>query len=296
MESDVANLIKLNAQPSSSIRIIKASINNRSLLKSAIEYLSWIYKDRGVIAALTSVELKRSIVQTKLSYLWWLLDPFLNFLCYLFLVMVLNRGGHVGVPYPLFILSAIIPWNFTVKSLTNSTRVWERYTKLIGQIRFPYIHILISTLLHEAVLYLSSFIILFIVAFCYGYPPSTTWLFIPFIIMLHTLLVFAFMMFASLIRFSFIDFQKLTPYVLRIWFFLSPAVWSIDMIPNRFKAFVYFNPMSTLFESYRNSLFYHKPMNWHHIDLLAIATVILLLISFIMFVNKEPYINRCLNV
>lgn len=278
---------------SKDVRVICSKNSQKNnMLVEAWNYLLWVYEKRSLIAVITSIELKRSIVQTKLTYAWWLLDPFLNFLCYLFLVMILGHNNSVRVPYPLFMITAILPWHFTMKTIMNSATLWDKYSSLIGQIRFPYIDLIISSLLYELVLYLVSQIIVFAICIAYGFFPTTTWLYLPIIIALQVFLSFGLMLFNSLIAFSFFDYQKLLPFLLRIWFFVSPAVWAIEMLPPKYQQLVYLNPMTIIFQSYRRVLLYGESPDWAYLETYFLVTFLMVFVGLILFIRREPFINR----
>lgn len=277
------------------IRIISASNHKKkNILHETYSYLKWVYQTRGFIKVITDLELKRSIVQTKLSYVWWVLDPLLNFLCYLFLVSLLARNSvsNMEIPYPLLIISALFPWHFTMKTLTNSASVWDKYSTLIGQIRFPYINLLISILAYDLILYLISLFVVFFVCFFYGYYPTWCWFYLPLIILLQGMFSFGLMLMNSLISFTFYDYQKLLPFILRIWFFVSPAIWSLDMLPDRLQTIAYLNPLTFLFENYRSVLLNNLSPNWSHIEIFFVFSLCLISVGLILFIRREPYINR----
>lgn len=256
------------------------------------DYLYWVYEKKELISVIAGFELKRSIVQTKLAYLWWLLDPLLNFFCYWFLVVVLVRKGNSDVPYALFMITAVLPWHFTQKTIQSSTTLWERYKRLIDQVRFPYLDLILASLIYETVLYSISQFIVIGVCFAYGFYPKMSWFYLPLIIFVQAFLSFGFMLFNALIAFMFYDYQKLLPFILRIWFFVSPAVWAIDMLPAQYQAYVYYNPMTIVFESYRSVLLYGHAPNWHHIELFLLFSFCVSLVGLALFLKKEPYINR----
>lgn len=276
----------------SSIKVISAKENKSFQLSNVLSYLKWTYQERHLIWLITSVDLKCTMLKTKLSYLWWLLDPLLNFLCYLFLVGVLHGNRSFDIPYPLYVITAILPWHFTAKTLTGSALIWERYKALIGQIRFPYIHLIFSNLLYELTLYLISQIIIFAACFYYGFYPQLTWLYLPFIFLLHSLLILTLMLFSSLISFLFYDYQKLLPFLLRIWFFASPAVWSIDMIPEPYRQLIALNPLTLILIGYRNALLYGKSLNFWQVQVYLIFLILSLSAGLFLFIKKETYINR----
>lgn len=276
-----------------SFRVISADDKQKkNLLSEVVDYITWLYRERRLINILTYIELRQTVVQTKLTYLWWLLDPLLNFICYFFLVTVLGRAGGTEVPYALFMLTGILTWHFVVKCMNDSAKIWERYSSLIGQMRFPYMVLIFSSVGYQFILYLFSQIIIFSICAIYGYYPTLTWFYLPLILGLQALLITGFMLLNSLIAFTFYDYQKLLPFLLRFWFFLSPVIWPISMIPAQYHSYIYWNPIAIILDCYRKTLLYHQAPAWSHIEALLMVIFVTLSISFILFIRREPYINR----
>lgn len=265
------------------------------MLLKTIKYLRWTYTKRHLISVITKTQLKQSISNTKLSYLWWLLDPTMNFLCFVFLVAVLHRGGHGGryhIPYPLHIISALFPWYFTKKCISASANTWGSYRGIISQIRFPYLTLILSNLFSELVLFCTGFLIIFGICLIYGYHPRITWLLIPAVMVLHAISLTGLMLINAVLSFLILDYKKLLPFLMRFWFYLSPALWSITMLPARFQKLILLNPMSILFTDYRQLLLFGKIPDLKLNCIYLLCSLVLLLTGLIIFVRKEPYINR----
>lgn len=279
--------------PSKSYRVISAKEKQKkSLIADIKEYLTWLYRERRLVNVLTYIELKQTVIQTKLTYLWWLLDPLLNFACYFFLVSILQRTGGTQVPYALFMITGILTWHFVVKCMNDSAKIWERYSSLIGQMRFPYIVLILSSVGYQFILYLFSQIIIFTICIIYGYYPTLMWLYLPFILCLQALFITSLMLFNSLIAFTFYDYQKILPFALKFWFFLSPIIWPISIIPYQYHSYIFLNPIAIILESYRTILLHNQLPSSHHIESMIAITLVSLSIGLILFIRREPYINR----
>jgi len=288
-------MINFYDSASKGVKVISAeSFNSENIIFKALSYIKWVFANTHLINVITYIELQKTVSRTKLSYLWWLLDPLFDFFCYLFLVMVLNRGQSFQIPFALYIMTAIIPWHFTTNCINGSTRIWKSYTGLIGQIRFPYMCLLLSKYLSELSLYLSTFVIVFGVCLYYGYYPKLTWLLLPVLVLLHSILIGAMMLVFSIIGFVFQDFFKLLPFMMRVWFYVSPAIWSVSMLPEKYRPLIYLNPMSIIFEAYRDLLLFGKIPDLKYTLIYLAILLPVFAISALLFIKKEPYINRYL--
>jgi len=257
-------------------------------------YMREVGKKRHLLLALAQTQLQEDVIRSPLKYLWWILDPLLNLLCYVFLVTALGRGNvQNGIPYPLFVLIAIMPWSWMNMCLMSSMKIFNRYSAVITQIRIPNLIFLISSIVKESFLYVISFFVLGTVAvLAYGLSPHPAWLAIPAVMLLHGVMIFSLMLILSVLAVYFYDTIQLIPYLLRIWFFMSPALYSVDILPVPFKKYIYFNPMTNLFEEYRNTFLHGLWPEWPVYFLWFGFWSAVLWMALNLFITREKYFTR----
>lgn len=274
-------------------RVISAETDGkRGPSRRFLSYLRWLWGRRELVWAIAHSELLQSVVRRKLSYLWWIMDPLFDMLCFVFLMFALGRGGGFKVPYPLYILTALGPWRWSLGCWTGSTRLWTQYQQIITQVRFPYMALIFSRFLSELVLYLMFYVVVFGACLTYGYYPSVAWLFLPVVILMHSVMVISLMFYFSMLGLHFSDFEGILPFLLRLWFFCSPAIYSVERLPAWAQQIMRFNPMSLVFQSYRDCILYARIPNLSgmlaHIAIFAVV----LLLGMAIFIRREPYIAR----
>lgn len=286
----------MSERPTTTVTIVQPKVRSSYLslsdLLDTFAYLKQVYHRRALIFIIAQAELKQSVVRSRLSYLWWLMEPMFNLACYLFLVMALGRGGGMPVPYPLFILTALMPWTWMQRCIISGATIWTQYESTITQIRFPYLVLPLSRYLHELLLYLISYVVLFGACICYGYYPLLTWLALPVVIAAHSLLILTLMVLASVVSWYFADLNRVLPFLLRLWFFSSPALYSVANLPPWAQKVMRWNPMTLIFESYRACILYGRCPNWVELVCYALVMGCLLLVALVFFVRGEPYITR----
>jgi len=288
-----------SAQAPARMKVISAqAARPKGSVRDVMAYLKWVWARRDLVTAIAHSELKQTVIGSRLSYLWWLMEPLFALVCYIFLVLVLSRGRGLPIPFPLWILTAIMPWTWMTGCTMGAVRMWNQYQSTITQIRFPYLVLIFSRFLHELVLYLISYVILFGTCIAYGYLPRAAWALLPAVIAAHGLLVLALMLFASVVSWYFADLDRVLPFVLRLWFFSSPALYSITML-DKFpvaQRLMHFNPMYHVFACYRGCFFsgvegFTFPQ-WWELAIYLCATGACVLAGLALFIRKEPYITR----
>jgi len=198
--------------------------------------------------------------------------------------VILGRGGPA---FPAFILAAIIPWKFFSSSVLRASRCIAQRSSLLQQIPFPRAALPISTVLGEFVDFLFALIPLFGVMFVYGLWPTACTLYLPLIIGVQMMFTMGFALLISVCGAYFRDTPNLLTYLLRVWFYLSPALYSVDRVPERFRAVFLANPFATLFTSYRDVLMHGRPPDLQALGLTAAAGLALSVVALKIFLKHE---------
>ncbi len=246
------------------VRIVRADGRRDSLsVGGFVEHLRWLAEHVPLILSLAQTQLKLTVSRSRLYYLWWMLDPVLDTACYAVLFALLRAGtsgGADGVPMVAFLLAGIVPWRFNQACWTAAGLTWQAHRAILEQVRFPHLVLLLARFLSEAWLYLVALAVLLGACVLFGVTPTWTWLLLPLWVLVHGLLVLAFMpVFAIASAFS-LDLLKLMPYLLRLLFFFSPILYGlVPIVPEWLRPWMYLNPMTMLMETYRGLLFHGYP-------------------------------------
>ncbi|MEM8782845.1 MAG: hypothetical protein AAGE65_08295 [Planctomycetota bacterium] len=250
------------ATPSSEpeVRVVRASSQQGKLgLSGYAAHLRWLVAHTPLVLSLARTQLKLTVSRSRLYYLWWMLDPVLDTACYAVLFALIRASTNAGadtVPTVAFLLAGIVPWRMNMACWGAAGNTWLSHRAILEQVRFPHLVLLLARFLSEAWLYAVALGVLMTACVLFGVTPSWTWLLLPGWVLVHGLVVLAFMpLFAIGAAFS-LDFLKLLPYLLRLMFFFSPILYSlIPMVPAWARPWMYANPMAMLMETYRGLLF-----------------------------------------
>jgi len=154
----------------------------------------------------------------------------------------------------MFFMCAYLPWSYLSASLSVSLTSLSDSGYLIKAIYFPReilpLSIMLSSLLH----FLITFIFVFPILMIYGYFPQWSVLSLPVIILLQSLFIFGLCLFLSSIHVFFRDIRYILDVILTIWFWLTPVVYPISLIPDQFLFFYKLNPMTIFVTAYREVL------------------------------------------
>lgn len=247
-----------------------------------------LYDFRYLVRYLVVSSLQTERVTMVFGYLWWLLHPLLLLAIYSVVMdIVLGRGSADGYPYPIFILAAIVPWEFSVRACRNS--IIETYTKerQMRQIAFPRSVVPLSTSLAEFVKLLVALALLPFVLLAFGGHLSWIFLLVFPLALLLLLLTLGLAFFLSAINFFFRDIDKLAVHGFRLWFFVSPGLYSVNMVPERFRTWYELNPFAPMLESFRAVLLLHEIPNLTRLGAVAGVSITATLIGLWFFQRCE---------
>ena len=225
-----------------------------------------------------------------LGILWWFLDPLLIIYTYkLIIVDVLERGGD---DYPLFIACAVIPWRwFTVASCSAGNSILAQ-AGLLKATGVPRILIPFSEILVASINFFYSIFVFGFFMWWYNFPPTLYLLYLPLIILVQFLYIFAFGIILSNLQIYFRDFINVWQFILRLWFYLSPSLYALDQVPEKFSAFFQINPFSHIFHAYRQIILRGSHPNLENLLLTTIGGIIFLFLASYYFSRNENKVMR----
>ena len=223
-----------------------ASLNLREL---------WAYRE--LLYFLTWRDVLIRYKQAVLGVAWAILQPLLTMVVF---TVVFNRvlgikSPSSDVPYPVFSLAGLLPWQFFAGALSRSGVSLVGNANLLTKVYFPRLVIPISAVLAGLVDLLISFVVLLILMAGYGIAPTWHIVFLPLFVLLALAAALAVSLWLSALNVLYRDVQYVIPFLAQLWMFVSPVIYPITQIPAG-KARVAFalNPMTGVIGGFRWAL------------------------------------------
>ena len=237
---------------------------------SQFRKIKLLWSDREKLLFLVLSRMKAYGSDRALGLLWWFIDPLLIIFTYkIIMVDILNRGNE---HYPLFLACAVIPWRwFTVSTGAAGTSL-VGHAALMKSTGLPRLLVPISEILMASINFVYSIPVLAVFMFAYGIAPSIYLLYFPAIMLIQLIYILSLGILLSLLQVFFRDINNAWSFIVRLWFYLSPALFSIDQVPEKIKIYLMLNPFCFIIESYRNIILYGKAPFF--LELFWIATAI----------------------
>lgn len=275
------------------------SKNQLGPIALVVEGLRDIWSRRRLAGYLVQAELKKKGADKVLGNVWWVLDPLLQMSVYVVLITVI--GANTKPDYPLFIFAAILPWKWFASSIADGNTAVVSRERLIKQLHFPKLILPVSTTLGEIVSFafgLIPLVALLVLFYLHRFSPLIV--LIPVIAAVQFLFTIALVIAFSAINVFYRDIGNVTRHALRLWFYLSPALFSAEDIARLgasqpiIARILEVNPFVPLFESYRNVIYYGQPPVWGGLAIVAGGSLLLLALSIYFFKRVEPSFAKVL--
>jgi ABC-type polysaccharide/polyol phosphate export permease len=214
----------------------------------------------------------------------WLLDPFALVGVYLMLVtFVLDRGGRTP---GLSLACAVVPFQLLMTTVINAMGAVDLRRSIILNMRFLRVLIPVSALLTATVAFVGSLVLFPVMMVAYQVAPAPSIFWLPAVLATNVLLALGLAFPASLFGLWFRDLRVIATSLVRTAFFVAPGLVALSEIPGRAGELLRLNPLTGLFESYRDVfLFQQRPAAWQL--LYPVAVGLLLLAVFVPTYRRE---------
>ncbi len=244
-----------------------------------------LYQYRELLKTNVKKEIRGKYKGSFLGVLWSFLNPLLMVAVYAIVFPYIMR---VSVPnYLIFLIVAIIPWNFFTTCITTGCNCIWMNGGIIKKVYFPREILPISVVCAGLINFLISCVIILIFVFFGGIGFSLQLLWLPLIAIIQSILSLGLLFILSAINVYVRDIEYIVSFILNLLFYATPILYTADMFPEKIRWILYLNPMTHLVDSYR-SIFYAKTMpNLGSLLYISIVALIILVIGYLIFRKLE---------
>lgn len=240
---------------------------------------------RDLAKYLMKSDLKVRYKNKSLGFLWAVLDPFFMMLIYIVLVSVVFKRG--GEQFPILLFAALLSYRWFVFSTGNNVSVLVKNSKLLLTVKFPFSILVVNEVNIGLFNFLLGLLVLFPMLFLFNATFSIHLLWLPLIIIFQYFFTVGVGLMVSVAGLYFRDLQHILLFVLRIVLYLSPALYDLSFIPERFtKIYLCLNPFASLFDTYKNVLVKGLPPNPYFLVFIGF-TLVFLFFGSAYFAKKE---------
>lgn len=242
----------------------------------------WAYRE--LLWVLTARDIKVRYKQTALGAAWAIIRPVLTMLIFSIVFGYMAKMPSDGLPYPVFVYAALLPWTFFAAAISTSGQSLVGSSHLVSKVYFPRLIIPLSSVGAGLVDLAISTVVLLLMMLWYGVGWTVNLFAAPLLV---AGLVFAALGVGTLLSaltVAYRDFTHLTPFMVQIWMYVTPVIFPASLVPERWQWLLFLNPMTGLIEGFR-SAFLGRPF-----DLSGLATS--MAIAAVVFVIGVAYFEK----
>lgn len=210
-----------------------------------------LWEHRELLYFLVQRDIKVRYKQTVLGAAWAIIRPVLTMLIFSVVFGRLASMPSDGIPYPIFVYAALLPWTFFAGAVSASGQSLVGSTNLVSKVYFPRMIIPLSSVGAGLVDLLISTGILLLMMLWYGVGWSIHLLAAPVLLVAVVFTSLGVGTLLSALTVAYRDFTHVTPFLVQIWMYVTPVIFPLSIVPERWRWLLYLNPMTGLVEGFR---------------------------------------------
>jgi len=227
--------------------------------------------------------------QAAIGVAWVVLQPLLTMVVFTVIFGQFAKLPSDGLPYPIFSFTALLPWNYFAQAISRSGISLVSNANLISKIYFPRLIVPISGALGPLVDFAISFVILLGMMVWYGIAPTWGVLALPFFTLLAVVTAVAVSLYLSALNVKYRDVGHAIPFLVQFWMYASPVVYSVNIIPQKWRLLYSLNPMVGVIEGFRWALLGKERPDFAVMAVGVVVASVLLLGGLIYFKRTERF-------
>ena len=232
----------------------------------------WAYRDLLVLLAWRDISARYK--QTALGVAWAIVQPVTAMVVFTVLFGRLAEMPSNGTPYPVFVLTALVPWTFFAGALTQATNSLVGNANLITKVYFPRLLLPAATIAAGIVDLSIGLVVLAGMCLVYGVTPGPALLALPALVGLTFMMALGVGTLLATVNVWYRDVRHAVPFGLQLWLFATPVIYPIDWLPESWRWVAVLNPLAGLINAYR-AIVLSTPLDVAALIISCIAAVVL---------------------
>jgi len=209
----------------------------------------WRYRELFYILAWRDISVRYK--QTVIGVLWAVLRPLLTMMIFVVVFSKIAKLPSEGVPYPIFVFAAMLPWTFFASSFSDASNSLIGNSNLISKVYFPRLIIPVASVFVSLVDFIISFVILLFLMAYYSYWPTWHIVTLPLFLGLGFFATLGAGVFVASLNVKYRDFRFVVPFIVQLGLYISPVGFSTTIVPEKYQLLYYLNPMVAVIDGFR---------------------------------------------
>ncbi|MFM2338618.1 MAG: hypothetical protein RL115_1811 [Bacteroidota bacterium] len=250
----------------------------------------WRYRD--LVGMFVRRDFVANYKQTILGPIWFFVQPLLTTITYILIFGKMAGLSTDGLPMLLFYLAGVTIWNYFSETLNKTATVFKDNAQIFGKIYFPRLTMPFSIVVSNLVRFVIQFLLFIIIWVIYltknsHVQPNYLIALTPILVLLMGLLALGLGMMISAMTTKYKDLIFLLTFGLQLLMFVTPVIYPISSVPEKYQWLIQLNPMSAIVETFRYAYLGSGSFSWGAVGYSAAITGVLLVLGTIIFNRVE---------
>ena len=235
----------------------------------------WNYRDLLFYLILRNIKIR--YVQSILGLGWAVLQPLITMIVFTFVFGKMVRIDTGGIPYAIFSYTALVPWTFFSRSLTETTNSLVSNINILNKVYIPRLIMPLAAVSGRLLDFAIALSLVFGLMMWYRIVPTVWILMVPVLIVLMMLTAIGIGTWLSALAVHYRDVRYGMSFMIQLMLYSTPVVYPASLVPDNLRLIYSINPMAGAIEGFRAALIGATPMPW---DMLAVGTITSVVIAF----------------
>ena len=250
--------------------------------------LAKLWRFRELAWSLAVRDVKVRYKQTVLGAAWAVIQPVTMMVV---LTVFLGKGLGLesrtgGVAYPVFLYAGLLPWTFFAGAVTGSANSLVANANMLRKVYFPRLAVPVAAVGVPLLDYAVSSVVLLGLIWWYQVPVTASLLLVPVLAVLTVVAALGVGVGLSGLTVKYRDFRYVLPFLVQVWFFVTPVVWPVSIVPERYQWLLRLNPMGGTIEAFRAAVL-GRAVDWPSLVLSALVAGATLVVGLFYFGQVE---------
>jgi lipopolysaccharide transport system permease protein len=232
-------------------------------------------------------DIKSRYKQTVIGIAWAVFQPLVMMVIFTILINKV-AGIKTPIPYAIFAYSGLLFWNYFAQALNRASDSLVSNQGIITKVYFPRLIVPVSATIVAMIDFFFALLIFVGLMLYFQIIPSLPGilLFIP-ALLIATLTAAGAGLFFSALNVKYRDVRQALPFLIQVLFFLTPVIYPVTLIPERFHWLLYLNPMTGVITVMRSTLLGEGDIPWPLVGLSVVVSLLVCILGLIYFQRRE---------
>jgi lipopolysaccharide transport system permease protein len=246
----------------------------------------WHYRELLLRLAWRDVSVRYK--QTSIGVTWAILQPFLTMVAFTLVFGKFADFPSKGIPYPIFVYSALLPWTYFASSVAQSSTSLVSNKALVTKVYFPRILLPLAGVTVPIVDFLLAFVVLVGMMVWFAVWPSFAIVLAPLFLLMALLTALGVGLLLSAVNVRYRDVPYAIPFMIQIWLYFSGVVYAISALPEKWQWVLAFNPLTAVISGFQWGVVGTAPPELGKTLVSVAAMAVIFVVGLWYFRRSEP--------